>query len=127
MIIKGNMNVLRNINTWPSNEEDVLDFYDHPTIFVSRDPESTYLVYWASRTAPICIDWYMVTDITEDELSSIKTNKITIRDFFLGDPNKPIYMFTDGRTGTDQKSYLAKHEDIENYVPEQGVYLNRED
>jgi hypothetical protein len=45
----------------------------------------------------------------------------------IGDPNKPIYMFTDGRTGTDQKSYLAKHEDIENYVPEQGVYLNRED
>jgi hypothetical protein len=134
------MNVLRNIDIWPADDEDILDFYDHPKIFISRDLISTYLVYWVTgihkwlpglpetrETLWVSQDVYMVTEITEDELSSFKTNKITIRDFFLGDPNKPIYILIWDLMTSTQQAYLAEHRYIDMYVPNQNVYLNREE
>lgn len=119
-----------------SNNDRDLAYYNGPLVYTHQTPDGKmFLVYFADETVLSqpefdenhkCIKYgscrlsYLVRPITEEMLETLLSKKVTIRDFLL---QTQLYLCEFQEDGT-LKAWTISPEEADQYIPDQGVYLD---
>lgn len=107
---------------WSVTPETALDWYDHPLAFTFENSEQLFLIWWYKNIKELGHEWLAIST-TSDKIEQLKNNIITCRQIFL--EAEKIYALMTKRGGLE-KAYEVNFSDIEDGVPDEGVYFTYE-
>lgn len=116
-------NFEKHFNKLNSYHEDALNYCDCPLIFIFRDAGKVYFVNWVSENfiSGKYIYKYLAVEISEEILTLLKSNRITLHD--VEKSNVIQYIITICESTCD---IIVTHIDLipKDWFTDQDIYLN---
>lgn len=83
LVVDINNGCYKNFNWLKFSSDEVIFYYDGPKIFILRDKEKTFIVYWMGLVNRF--DHYLLIETTEEKIQKVKENLITLKHFLISE------------------------------------------